>query len=215
MVKQWKLVMIPILFLGLSMVQSEVPKGYKKMVDQSTFKTKMTAEAKKINTLSSSFEQEKYISVMSEKIKSSGTFLYKKENKLKWEYTAPFKYLIVLNDGKMYIKDKGKVSKYNVNSNKMFKGINDMLMSIVNGNLFQSKEYNVAYYESTNNYLLHLKPVSVETQKYMQEIHLEISRKSYAVSRVKLIEPGGDYTSIAFSGRKTNQPVSDDKFKIK
>lgn len=215
MTKHMKYLLLPLVFFCLSMVESEVPKGYKKMADQATFKTKMTAESKKINTMSSVFSQEKYISVMSEKIKSSGNFLFKKENKLRWEYTKPFAYLIVLNDGKMYLKDKGKVSKYNVNSNKLFKGINDMLMSIVQGNLFNNKEYAVEYFESNTTYLLHLKPLNAETKKYMQEIHLEINRKNYAVEKVKMVEPGGDYTSISFSGRKINQPIEDDKFKVK
>ena len=55
------------------------------------------------NTLSieSDFVQEKNLQVLSEKIISKGHFTFKKENRLRWEYTSPSKYLIVINNQKI------------------------------------------------------------------------------------------------------------------
>lgn len=209
--KQW----LAGLFFVVSTLNAQVPDGYKALKDTATFITKMTAQAKLINTLESDFEQEKYISVMSEKIQSKGHFYYKKSNRLRWEYNSPFKYLIVINNSKMFIKDKGKVSKYDMNSNKVFKSINEMMMSIVQGTLFNSKDYSVKYYENDKQYLLLLTPRQKGTKEFLQTIHLNINKSDYAVTKVKMIEPGNDYTTISFTNRKTNEPIPDEQFVVK
>lgn len=196
-------------------LNAQVPEGFKALKDTATFINKMTEQSKLINTTESDFEQEKFISVMSEKIISKGHFCYKKTNKLRWEYTSPFKYLIVINNNKMFIKDKGKISKYDMNSNKVFKNINELMMSIVQGTLFNNKDYSVKYYENDKQYLLVLTPKSKGTKDFLQTIQLSINKTDYAVTKVKMIEPGNDYTSINFTNRKTNEPIADEKFVVK
>ena len=48
-----------------------------------------------------------------------------------------------------------------------------------------------------------------------KNIHLYIDKTDYAVLKVRMIEPGDDYTNIEFSNRKTNQPIGDEKFIVK
>ncbi|WP_162628176.1 LolA family protein [Arcticibacterium luteifluviistationis] len=193
---------------------AQVPAGFNVLKDPSSLKKNLLTENQKINTIESDFIQEKYLSVLSEKIESKGSFFFKKQNELRWEYTSPFKYIIVLTGGKMYIKNDGKVSRYNVNSNKMFKGINDMMMSVVNGNLFENPEYQVKYYSSSSAYLLELTPVNSTTQKFLKTIQMKVDKLSYEIENVRMTEPGGDYTNIKFINRKNNVPISDAKFKV-
>lgn len=213
--KYKQLITLSLCLLGSFVLVAQVPKDYRSLIDTSSFKSKMIEMSTSILTLESSFEQERYISVLSEKIKSSGTFLFKKENKLRWEYTVPYKYLIVLDGSKMYIKDKGNVKKFNLSANEMFKSINEMLLSMVKGNLFDNNEYSVEYHENSMNYLLVLHPLNTETKKYLETIQLTISKNDFAVTKVKMIEIGGDYTRIKFANRKLNAAVSDDQFKVK
>lgn len=203
-------------FTGFAAASSaQTPDGYKPLKDTAVFIQKMTAQSKLTNTTESDFEQEKYIGVMSEKIVSKGHFCFKKANKLRWEYFKPFSYLIVINNGKMFIKDNGKVSKYDINSNKIFKSINEMMMSIVQGTLFNSKDYAVKYYENDKQYQLVLTPQLKGTKEYLKTIQITINKKDLEVTKVKMIEPGGDYTSLTFTNRKTNEPIADEKFVAK
>jgi len=165
--------------------------------------------------LESDFTQEKYLSVMSEKIISKGHFHFKKINMLRWEYNDPYKYLIAINKNKMYIKDNGKLSKYDINSNKMFKSINEMMVNTVQGNLLNNKDYKVKFYENDKFYLLELTPILKGAKDFLKVIQLYINKVDYAVDKVKMIEPSDDYTSIDFSNRKTNQAIADEKFIIK
>jgi outer membrane lipoprotein-sorting protein len=134
---------------------------------------------------------------------------------LRWEYTDPYKYIIAINKDKMLIKDNNKITKYDINSNKMFKSINEMMMNTVQGNLLNNKDYKPAYYESEKNYLVELTPVQKAAKDFLKNIYLYIDKTDYAVVKVKLTEPGDDYTTIDFTDRKTNQPIADEKFTVK
>ena len=194
---------------------AQVPAGFKAVKDTAAFKQKMEAQSKLINTIESDFIQEKYLSVMSEKIESEGHFCFKKVNMLRWEYTVPYKYLIAINKDKMFIKDNGKISKYDINSNKMFKSINEMMMNTVQGNLLNSKEYKAKYYENEKQYLLELSPLQKGAKDFLKVIQLYIDKTDYAVVKVKMIEPSDDYTTIDFTNHKNNLPISDEKFIVK
>jgi outer membrane lipoprotein-sorting protein len=209
------ILILSIILLSSVFAMSQAPMGFKPVKDTTAFKQQMEAQSKLINTIESDFVQEKYLSVMSEKIISKGHFCFKKSNLLRWEYLNPYTYLIVINKDKMFIKDNGKVSKYDINSNKMFKGINDMMMSSVQGNLLSNKDYKVVYFESDKQYMLELSPLQKGAKDYLKTIQLYINKSDYGVVKVKMIEPGNDYTSIEFINRKTNQAIGDEKFTAK
>jgi outer membrane lipoprotein-sorting protein len=194
---------------------AQTPKGFTAMKDTIAFKQKMEAQSKLTNTIESDFTQEKYLSVMSENIISKGHFYFKKTNMLRWEYTSPYSYLIAINKDKMFIKDNGKVNKYDINSNKMFKSINEMMVATVQGNLLNNKDYRPKYFESDKFFLIELTPVQKATKDFLKNIYLYISKTDYSVEKVKMTEPSDDYTSIDFTNRKTNQPIADEKFTVK
>lgn len=207
-----------LLFLLLSLpivVLSQVPTGFKAMKDTTSFKQKMEAQSKLINSMESNFTQEKYLSVMSEKIITKGHFYFKKVNMLRWEYTDPYKYVIAINKDKMFIKDNNKITKYDINSNKMFKSINEMMVNTVQGNLLNNKDYKPAFYENDKQYLVELSPVQKAAKDFLKNIYLYIDKTDYTVVKVKLTEPGDDYTTIDFTERKSNQPIADEKFTVK
>ena len=63
---------------------------YSEMKDPSGFRQKFSEVTKKTQTIEANFIQEKHLSILSEKIITKGKFLFKKEKKLRWEYTDPF-----------------------------------------------------------------------------------------------------------------------------
>ncbi len=94
--------------------------GYSIVKDTVGFKQQFTAASKKINTIKSDFNQEKNLSMLSEKIISKGKFWFKKDNLVRMEYTEPFQYLMILNNNNIYIKDGQKENKISAGSNKLF-----------------------------------------------------------------------------------------------
>ncbi|HSZ25659.1 MAG TPA: outer membrane lipoprotein carrier protein LolA [Cytophagaceae bacterium] len=191
------------------------PKGYKDLKDTSSFRRSFNAKSKSIATNESDFLQEKYIATMTEKAVSKGKFYYKKANLMRWENTSPINHTIVLNNGKMMIKEKGKVKTYDTNSNKLFRSMNDMMLTTASGNMLNNKDYNKLLYENEKYYLVELVPTQTTAKKFIKTIEILVEKSDYTVSQIKMYEPSGDYTRIEFSNKKINEGIADATFLLK
>lgn len=179
------------------------------------FKQKFREATKNTNTIEADYIQEKNMSVLSEKIISKGRFLFKKENKLRWEYTVPFHYLILLNNGTMVIQDEDKKSKVDIRNNKMFTEINSIIIGCVQGNIFNDeKKFRSSFFENGSSYMVKLQPLDKTLKEYLSEIRIFFTKSDLSVSRLEMHEPSGDYTKIDFSGIKTNAIIPDAKFLV-
>lgn len=188
------------------------PKGFKILKDTISFKRNFNEKSLKIITNEADFTQEKYISVMTEKVVSKGEFYFMKPNKMRWETTEPKIHIIVLDNGKMTIKEKGKVKIYDTNSNRMFKGLNDMMLTTASGNMLNAKDYTYSLFENDKSFLVELHPIQTVTKKFVKTIEIVVEKYDYTVSQIKMNEPSGDYTRIEFSNSKLNGAISSDKF---
>lgn len=167
-------------------------------------------------TIQSPFIQEKHLSFLEENIISEGNFYFKSPNQLRWEYSEPFEYLIVFNDRNIFIKDDGKISTFDTESNKMFSEINNMMIGTIQGNLFtDSERFYVKYFENKSQYLLELEPKMEEMKGMLKIIKIYIDKSTISVAKIKMIESSDDYTSIEFTNRKLNQAIDDEIFKLK
>jgi outer membrane lipoprotein-sorting protein len=186
------------------------------MKDTAAFKLKVDQMSKNTSSLESDFVQVKNLKVLSEKVTSTGHFNFQKKNNLRWEYNEPYKYIIVISNGRILIKDeKNKVKKYDINSNKVFREINDIMVSCVNGEILSSGKFQVSYYENEKNFKIELSPLSKQVKESLKKIHLYFDKNVTSVSKLEMIEPGDDVTTIEFKNKKINEPVPADRFLLK
>ena len=183
--------------------------------DTAVLKLKIENMSKALNTIDADFVQEKNLSVLSEKIISKGHLMFKKENLLRWEYFTPSKYLIVINKEKVFIKDEKKTSKYDMNSNKVFKEINDIMLSCVQGTIFKSSKFKTSYFENEKFYKLELIPTTKNMKDSFKKINLFFDKNVTSVSKIEMIEASEDFTLIEFLNKKLNAPISENSFIIK
>ena len=187
--------------------------SFKAIKDISLFKSNLAEMTEKTNTIKSDFIQEKNLSFLSEKIISKGLFYFKKENKIRWQYTEPFDYLIIINDDKIYIKDEDRESKYDMASNKIFKEINKIITGCIQGDILNNdKEYKIEYYENDNFYYVKLTPYSEKMKEFLSNINIYFDKKDFSVSKLEMIELSGDYTIIEFINKKLNEEIPDKEF---
>lgn len=189
--------------------------GMKPVSDVDGLRKKLEKSAAETSDIFAEFVQEKNLSVLEEVIISRGTFHFKKENKVRWSYSSPFRYLIIINGQKMYINDEGKEKQYDLKSNKMFREINKIVVGTVQGNLFSSAEYKSDFFENAGFYLVRMVPMDAKMRGFISEIELYFDKKDLTVARLKMNEPGGDYTLVDFSGKKVNGGIGDALFLIK
>jgi len=152
--------------------------------------------------------------MISEKVISKGIFYFKKDERVRLEYLTPFKYLMVINNGKMFIRDDEKSMHMDMHKNKIFKEINNIILNCVKGTVFSSTDFNVSIFENNTQVKLEMLPVAAGLKDFFKSIHVFIDKKDYAVIRIEMNEISGDYTVISFTNKEMNGKVSDDLFAV-
>jgi outer membrane lipoprotein-sorting protein len=166
-------------------------------------------------SIEAKFIQTKELSVIKEKIISRGIFFFKKEKLLRWEYTAPFPYLVIFNNDRIYVKDEDRENHINIQSNKVFREINNILIGAVKGTLLSdSKNFQCSITDLHDLYESVLVPKNTRIKETLSEIILYFNKSDYTVEKLVLREVSGDYTIIEFSDKKINQNFGDEKFAI-
>ena len=188
------------------------PKGYRSVPDETAFRNKMTVISKSTTTIRSNFTQEKNLTVVDEKIISKGTFRFKKENKVRMEYIHPYRYLLIINQDKVMIKDEQKTNSFSSKSNKLFTIINNIIIDCVQGTALDNKDFKPALFTNDKNNLLVLTPVKKELRDFFQHISVYLDSKDGSVIKIDLAEPSGDNTVISFTEKEINVPINDTEF---
>lgn len=192
------------LFSFVGFTQEE---GFTKVVQSKEIETKLNNMANTLTTIESNFVQQKFMTYLSVTVESKGKFWFKKENKMRWEYTEPYKYIVIISDGKVIIDDGGKNSEFKVKGNKIFEQINEILVSSVKGNIMSDERFDVSLYQSTQYYMVKLLPKSPEIKDVITEMNMYFDKNGVSVSKIKMVEKSGDYTLINFVNKKINEPI--------
>lgn len=185
---------------------------YHQIIDTAQITREISKVATDINTINSEFIQEKNITFLFEKIISKGVLRYENPDKLRLEYTNPFEYLLIMNDGQLMINTGDSKTEYDLKSNKMFNQINDLIISSVQGEIITNTNYQSSFYESADTLLVKLFPKQEELSKYIKNIDLYIRKDDYTVSKLQITEPTDDYTLIKFVNKTINEPLPDNSF---
>ena len=188
--------------------------GYKMLTDLKNFKTQFTAATQKTYSIKSDFEQEKNLSMLSEKITSKGKFWFKKDNLVRMEYNHPFQYLMIINKNNVFVKDGQKENTISTKSNKLFQQINKITVDCVQGTMLNNPDFKVRVFENARSYLIELSPSAKGLKEYFKNINVVVDKKEYTVSRIEMQEISGDNTIINFTNKELNVTISDALFAI-
>ncbi len=183
--------------------------------DEVVFRKEYIEAARKISTLKASFIQEKNISMLKDKLISSGEFYFKKDGRVRMEYTKPFQYLFILNKEKVYIRSREKEVQVPAGSSRLFSQISRITLGAINGDILTSRDFSREILESDNRYLLKLTPLNRDMKLLFKKFHIYIDKKNHLVESLEMIESSGDTTTITFSGTLINIPLSDALFVVK
>lgn len=206
------IVLISLMFCS-SLVSAQ--SAFKPVKDTVSLKARIDNMSKVTNSIESDFTQVKDLSMLSEKITSKGHFYFQKKNNLRWEYTTPYKYIIVINQDKIFIKDENKLKKYDMNSNKVFKEINDVMISCVNGDILKSNKFKISFFENDTYYKLELIPTMKGMKESLKKINMYFDKSVTSVVKLDMLEPSDDITTLDFSNKKLNAPIPVEKFILK
>jgi len=202
-----------ILFLLLT-VESFAQAGFSVIKDEVKVKSQFAEVPTKVKTIQADFVQEKNLSALTEKLISKGVFYFEKDNKVRLEYNTPFKYLMVMNNGKMLIKENGKTTKMDLRSNKVFEQVNRIMTDCVSGNALNNPSFATKVLENNSLYKLEMTPTAKGLKDYFAMINIFIDKKDFTATRLELNEKTGDKTTIVFSNKSLNKPMDTGLFKV-
>lgn len=204
-----------VLFLGWGSLTSHAQDNkFLSVTDIDDLKSKLATHAASTNSIESNFVQEKHLWMLNEVLVSEGEFLFKKENSVKWQYTTPIEYTIIIHNGKFTIVNNNKVNEFSIDSNPLFREINNMIVTAIRGDFIDNPDFDAEFFESNDNYLAKLTPTNDNVSSMLEKIEIYFNRKNMQVVKVVFREPGDDFTLITFKNKKLNSELSDDRFLI-
>lgn len=134
---------------------------------------------------------------MDQDIVCHGKMYYKQPDKLRWEYTDPYKSVITMNGA----------------GSKMNKGIARILMGCIEGKfLTDTKAFQVEINTSAQGWTASLMPLRSEMKQLFQSIEITFDNKLESVVKVQLFEKTGEVTTVTMHDIKLNGDIDDSVF---
>ena len=151
--------------------------------------------------------------MLNKEMQSSGMMYYKSPNKLRWQYTSPYDYTFILNGDKVKIKSSRTNQNINVQDNKMFRQITNIILNSMTGKgLKNSSDFTVEVYKNGSYYFAKLYPKKKELKQIFQVIEIYFNVNLTMVSSVKLEEKTGDVTWVRLYNPKTSVTLNESLF---
>jgi outer membrane lipoprotein-sorting protein len=188
--------------------------GYTLSNHPETFRKSFAEATASTESIQSGFSQEKTLTMLSEKMNSTGKFWYRKKDKLRMEYIHPYPYLMILSGGKIFLKDGQKENQFSANSSKIFQQVNRILIDCVSGNMLNNPDFQARIFENAGSFLIEFQPVAKNLKELYKNINIVIDKKDYTATVVEMIEVSGDKTIIRFQNKVLNAPIPDSVFNI-
>jgi outer membrane lipoprotein-sorting protein len=206
-----KKIILSILALFIATALVAQPAGSKLLssTEKATTVQKLKNNSTNLKTLKVDFSQEKTSKLFTDKVVSKGNMAYKKSNMLRWSYTSPKKYAIILNKkGAFFKNEKGSVQ------NKMIEGLCKLLLRTINGDgLVENNGFAISYYRCSDGSILALmKPTDKTMKEIYTSLEVYLDATTLLAKKVKLNEKKGDVTTITFSNHKKDIAIADSEF---
>ena len=187
--------------------------------------TKLTAEQQKqivekidkassaMKTMQCDFTQTKRMKMLSKDMQLKGVMYFKRPDKLRWQYTSPYDYTFIMNGDKVQIKSMKSTKNIDVQQNKMFRQItNIILSSITGGTLRTSADFTVELWQQDKSYFVKLYPKKKELKQLYQYLEIWFDPALTKVSTVKMMEKTGDMTIVNLLNTKYGVTINEKMF---
>ena len=194
---------------------AQQPAGFSTVTNTVALQQSLAKNTASTQTITSDFTQVKHMKMLNDKVSSKGKFYYKKEHKIRIEYTSPFKYLLVMNGSSVIVKDGQKTNKINTRNSKAMQSANRIMMDCMTGSVYANKDFSVKTFENKGQYLLQLTPVAASMKGMFSRIDVYIEKSDNSVTKLLLNENGGDYTEMNFLNKKKNALLQDALFSVR
>jgi len=155
--------------------------------------------------------QEKSFAFLEDKLVSTGSFSYKKENRLRWQFNEPIDYIILIKDNTMRLREDGKEKQYK-GVDKILRQVKEIILGCIDGSIISNTNYKTSFSANATALKIDLQPKDKQLREFIQRIEVEFEKKDTRLRSVLLTDPSGDITRILFSDLRTGQAINESSF---
>ena len=174
----------------------------------------LTQAASSMQTLQCRFVQEKTSSMLAEPSVAKGTMHYAASDRMRWEYTEPYVFALVVNGEQIIKVTDGKAETLDGKSSRMYQGMVSLIMGSASGKkLFDASVFDVTLYDDNEFWRAEMTPKRRDMKRMFSQLVFRFDKKTNGISRVEFKDAGGDVTWIRFEDMKLNEVIDDNVFK--
>lgn len=159
---------------------------------------RITQATTAIQSMQCHFTQTKQSPLLAQAAVAQGRMSYTRPSSLRWEYTTPYDYVLVVEGDSVSMTSHGKKSP----SAAWKSGVNrmtGMVMNSLNGQrLFDQRLFDISLYEQTDCYRALMKPKRKDMRRMFASITFYFNKQTLMVERVELSEGEGTITTLQF-----------------
>ena len=120
-----------------------------------------------------------------------------------------------MNGDKVRIKSTKSTQDINVQGNKIFRQITNIILNTVTGGgLKSASDFTVEVYQSDKGYFAKLYPKKKEVKQIYNVIEIYFNASLTMVSSVRMIEKTGDETLVNLNNLKANASINEKMFSV-
>lgn len=164
-----------------------------------------------MESIKGDIQQEKAFAFLTEKLISTGIFIYQKESKLRWEFKEPIEYIILINENSMRLKEEGEEKKYK-GMNQILRQVKEIILGCIDGSIMSNSNYRTEFSTDGERIRIQLQPKAKNLKEFIQQIDVQFKKSGSTLKKVTLTDPSGDMTDIFFSNVETNKTIDESVF---
>lgn len=202
--------LFPVLFLLLTAI-SVVAQDWKPLTATDPAITSLRKELGTMASIKGNIRQEKSFAFLDDKLVSTGYFIYKKENRLRWQFNEPIEYIILIHDNAMRLREAGEEKQYK-GVNKILRQVREIILGCIDGSIIDNPSYKASFSGNSNSLKLEMQPKDRQLKEFIQRIEVEFAKQGNRIRSVRLTDPSGDETHIHFTDIRTGQTIDEAVF---
>lgn len=173
----------------------------------------LTQVASTMQSMQCRFVQEKTSSMLAEPSVAEGTMHYAAPDRMRWEYTAPYAFALVVNGERLVKVTDGKAEVLEGNAGRMYQGMVNLIIGSASGKkLFDTTVFDIVFYDDNGFWRADMTPKRRDMKRMFSQLVFRFDKKTNGISRVEFVSANGDITSIRFEEIKVNEAISDKVF---
>ena len=166
----------------------------------------LTEKAATMQKMHCRFVQEKTSSMLAEPSVAEGIMDYTAPDQLRWEYTSPYAFALVVEGERITKITDGQSEVLEGNANRMYQGMVNLIMGSASGQrLFDTSVFVVVLTDDGDCWKAVMTPKRRDMKRMFKVLVFRFNKETNTIRRVQFVEPGGDVTSIRFEDIQSEQ----------